>query len=186
MPHLFEKCIWDYDYDDAVPVLLTERLVIRPVLEQDAADIFEIRGDDDTADDAGVPCMESIDEAVDYIGEHLYSENCFCILLKGEVIGLIEIYGDSELPTDSDYMGYYMKKEYRCNGYMTEALIALRKMWKEEGTEIPMLWIFPGNNASCRVAEKSGWSYIDTCIVDINCFKNDGIGYFNQPVEIWG
>lgn len=34
-----------------------------------------------------------------------------------------------------------MKKSHRDNGYMTEALTALRTLLAEEGQEIPMLWI---------------------------------------------
>ena len=150
-------------------ILKTERLLIRPVLEQDAADILEIRGDEDTADWAAVPRMKSIEEAKDYIAEHTEYGRGLSLVLRDEVIGLIELYTDYEL--SCDFMGYYMKKTHRCKGYMTEALTALRRRWTDEGEEIPMLWIFPDNFASLRVAEKSGWTYLYPTIMDINCLN---------------
>ena len=151
------------------PIVRTERLLIRPVLEQDAADILEIRGDEDTADWAAVPCMKSIEEAKDYIVDHTEYGRGLSLVLGDEVIGLIELYAAYEL--SGDFMGYYMKKAHRCKGYMTEALTALRKKWTEEGEEVPMLWIYPDNFASLRVAEKSGWTYQCSHIMDINCFN---------------
>ena len=150
-------------------ILKTERLLIRPVLEQDAADILEIRGDEDTVNSAAVPCMKSIEEAEDYIAQHSDYGRGLSIVLGDEVIGLIEFYTDNELA--GDFMGYYMKKAHRCKGYMTEALTALRNKLVEEGEEIPMLWIFPGNVASLRVAEKSGWTYLCSRTMDINCLN---------------
>ena len=150
-------------------ILKTERLLIRPVLEQDAADILEIRGDKDTAAWAAVPCMKSIEEAEDYIAEHTEYGRGLSLVLGNEVIGLIELYTDNEL--SADLIGYYMKKTHRCKGYMTEALTALRKKWVEEGEEIPMLWIYPDNFASLRVAKKSGWTYQCSTIMYINCLN---------------
>ena len=151
------------------PRLRTERLLIRPVLEQDAADIFEIRGDPDTADWAAVPCMKSIEDAKEYIAQHTEYGRGLSLVLGDEVIGLIEFYTDNEL--SDDFMGYYMKKSHRCKGYMTESLTALRKKWTDEGEEIPMLWIFPDNFASVRVAQKSGWTYLGSHIMDVNCLN---------------
>ena len=116
-------------------ILKTERLLIRPVLEQDAADILEIRGDEDTADWAAVPCMKSIEEAEDYIAEHTEYGRGLSLVLGNEVIGLIELYTDNEL--SADLMGYYMKKTLRCKGYMTEALTALRKNGLKKGKKSP-------------------------------------------------
>lgn len=144
--------------------LTTERLTIRPVMEQDAADIFEIRGDRDTAEWASVPRMESIEDALDYVSE---SGRSFSIVLGDEVVGLLEIYSGVEM-FSSDFLGYYMKKSHRGKGYMTEALLALRDKWLEEDSRIPMLWIFPDNDASNRVAKKCGWTCLGARLVDID------------------
>jgi RimJ/RimL family protein N-acetyltransferase len=162
-------------FEEEDSIICTGRLALRLMKEEDAADIFEIRGDWDTASDAGVPCMKSIEEARDYIQG--WYEDSVVIVLGDEVIGLIESYTDDELLYDSTFLGYYMKKNHRNKGYMTEALIALRERLKESGDEIPMLWMYPGNDASARVATKSGWTYLDSHVVDI-----DG---FNQYVEFW-
>lgn len=162
-------------FEEEESVITTERLTLRLIKEEDATDILEIRGDWETASDAGIPCMGSIEEARDYIAK--WCEDSIVIVLEDEVIGLIESYVDEELLYDSTFLGYYMKQSHRNKGYMTEALIALRERLKEAGDEIPMLWMYPGNDASARVATKSGWTYLDSHVVDI-----DG---FNQYVEFW-
>lgn len=159
----------DDNYEETV--ITTERLTLRLMREEDAEDIFEIRGDRDTADDAGVPCMESIEEAKDYISNNY--EDSVVIVLGEEVIGLIEgyIFRDPDFPFDSPFLGYYMKKSHRRKGYMTEALSELKKRMAEKGDTDLMLWIFPENEASRRVAIKCGWTSIGCHLVDFNCFN---------------
>ena len=157
-----------YEFDEA-DTISTERLTLRLMKDEDAADIFEICGDPDTASDAGIPCMKSVEDARDYIIR--WNKDSMVIVLGDEVIGLIESYLDDELLYDSYFLGYYMKKKHRNKGYMTEALTALRNWWIEKGDEVPMLWIFPGNVAPERVAATSGWTYLDSHVVDINCLN---------------
>ena len=159
-----------FDEDLEWPGLITERLSIRPVMEQDAADIFEILADPDTAAVSGIPCLEGIEDALKSLSGY-DTGRAFSIVLGDEVIGLMDIYCDDELLSGTEFMGYYMKKEYRGKGYMTEALSAMRRKWIEEGTEIPMLWIFPDNDGSRRVAEKSGWTFLGYKVVDIDCLN---------------
>ena len=156
-------------FEDENPIVSTERLTLRLMKMEDAEDILDIRGDSDTASDAGVPCMESIEDARDYIEK--WCEDSMVIVHEDKVIGLIERYVDEQLLYDSTFLGYYIKKSHRNKGYMTEALKALRRRWKDTSDEIPMLWMFPGNDASKRVAEKSGWTYRDSHVVDINCLN---------------
>ena len=159
-----------YEFDGEDTVVSTERLTLRLMREEDAEDIFEIRGDGDTASDAGIPCMESIEDARDYIRR--WCEDSMVIVLGDEVIGLIESYTDDELLYDSTFLGYYMKKNHRNKGYMTEALTALKIKRKEEGFSDAMLWIFPENEASRRVAIKCGWISLGCRLADINGFNN--------------
>ena len=173
--HITHMIIDLFKYEEQDTIISTERLTLRLLKDEDAEDILEIRGDRDTADDAGIPCMKSIEDAKDYITK--WCEDCLVIVLGTEVIGLIESYTDDELLYDSSFLGYYMKKSHRNKGYMTEALTALRNKWIEDGEEVPMLWIFPDNDASIKVAKKSGWTYLDTRLVDVNCF--------NQFVEFY-
>lgn len=163
----------DDNYDETV--ITTERLTLRLLKDEDAQDIFEIRGDSSIASDAGVPCMESIEDAKDYIRR--WCEDSVAIVLGEEVIGLIESYVDSELIFDSTFLGYYMKRQYQGKGYMTEALTALKSKLIEHGETDLMLWIFPGNTASEKVAKKCGFSYLCGHVVDI--------GGYNQYVEFY-
>lgn len=163
-----------FDFEDEVTIT-TERLTLRLLDLDDAEDVFEIRGDIDTTSDAGVPCMNSLEDAKDYILD--WGENSVAIVLGDEVIGLIESYTDDELMIDSTFLGYYMKKSHRGKGYMTEALTALKNELAREGHTDLMLWIFPGNVASERVAKKCGFSHLGGCVVDI--------GGYNQYVNFY-
>ena len=165
-----------YLFEEEGTVIKTERLTLRPLEKKDAADIFEIRGDCDTADDAGVPPMVSIEEAEKYIIQ--WVEDSVAIVLGDEVIGLIESYRDDELLYDCTFLGYYLKKKYRGNGYMTEAVTALKKAMADGGETDVALWIYPENRASKRVAIKSGFSSLGVHLADI--------GGFNTFVEFFG
>lgn len=152
----------------------TEKLHIRPMVLEDAEAVYAIRGDRDTAADAGIRCMESIDEAIEYI-EHGGAEESVSIVLGNEVIGMIETYSDDELCPNSVFLGYYTKKGYRRQGYMTEALMAFKNRMLELGEDDFMLWIFPDNDASRRVAIKCGWTSLGYHLADI--------GGYNQIIE---
>lgn len=156
-------------FEEGDAVITTERLTLRLMEQDDAKDIFEIRGDADTACDAGVDCMKSIEEARNYI--QCWWEDSAVIVLGEEVIGLIESYTDPEWPFNSTFLGYYMKKEHRNNGYMTEALTALKEKGIEIGFSDLMLWTFPDNDASKRVAIKCGWVSIGCHLVDVNGYN---------------
>ena len=156
----------------------TERLLIRCTELEDAEDILEIRGDPDTAEAAGVPRMNNLEDAENYINNPAGIDDSFSILLNDEVIGLVEMYSDEELLSSSKFIGYYMKKSHMGKGYMTEALMALKDKLFEEGIPEIMLWMFPDNEASRRVALKCGWSYLGNRLVDI--------GGFNQIVFFFG
>ena len=156
-------------FEEEDTIISTERLTLRLMKEEDAEDIFEIRGDWNTSSDAGIPCMESIEDAKDYIQR--WYEDSVVIVLGNEVIGLIESYTDDEFPYDSTFLGYYTKTCHRNKGYMTEALTTLKKRIEEGGSDT-MLWIFPGNEASRRVAIKCGWISLGFHLVDINGHNN--------------
>lgn len=167
-----------YIYEETlsgIEQLTTERLLIRHPVIEDAADIFEIRGDWSTAADAGAYCMESIEDAK----QHLTGgrEDWLVIVLGNEVIGLIEAYFDEELYFDSLFLGYYMKKNQRGKGYMTEALTAVKNELFKIGYDDLILWIYPDNVASRRVAVKCGWNFVCCHIADI--------GGFNQYVDFY-
>ena len=152
-------------FEEEDSTIATERLTLRLLKDEDAEDLFEIRGDGDTAGDAGVPVMESIEEVREYIAQ--WKENSVAVVLGDEVIGLIESYSDKESMYNSVFLGYYMKRAHRNKGYMTEALETLKEEMFENGEPQLMLWIFPGNIASERVAEKCGWSLFSCRLVRI-------------------
>jgi predicted acetyltransferase len=85
---------------------------------------------------------------------------CYSICLHGtkEVIGDIKYRGElDEITTlSTGNIGYYIAKQYRCNGYVSEALQILSDKLYEDGINTIYIAAKPDNIASRRVAEKFG------------------------------
>ena len=140
--------------------------MIRPLKDKDALDVLEILRDADSVYPPGVSEMDRLEDAVKYVD----NVSQYAVVLGDEVIGLIEEYSDGELVDDASFLGYFLKKRYWNQGYMTEALNAFKERYT--GREYPMLWIFPENDASRRVAEKCGWYRMEgSYLRDIGGFK---------------
>ena len=147
----------------------TERLLIRDMKESDAPDVLEILSDPQTARDAGVPCIKTMEEAKRYARGRWGCRGLtlLSVLKKDDpslMVGIIEIYPflDLEPSTleETDCLGYYMKKNFRGMGYMTEAVKALSEDLFLSGVPGLSLGIFPWNEASKKVAVKSGFSFV--------------------------
>ena len=139
----------------------TERLTLRVMDENDAADIFEIYSDREPAYWAGMEPLKNLEDARKFINND--SNYCnYGIILKGsdKVIGNVSISGVSDLNGDHMYtLGYAMSKEYRGNGYIPEAVKAVSDDIFSRNPEIPSLIveIRYDNLPSQRVAEKCGF-----------------------------
>ncbi|MBQ6576203.1 MAG: GNAT family N-acetyltransferase [Bacteroidales bacterium] len=146
----------------------TERLIIRDMNESDAPGVLEILSDPQTARDAGVPCIKTIEEARKYArGGWVRGLTLLSVLKKDDpsrMVGIMEIYPFLDLEPasleETDCLGYYMKKCCRGMGYMTEAVKALSEDLFLSGVTGLSLGIFPWNEASKKVAVKSGFSFV--------------------------
>ncbi len=145
--------------------LETERLILRPVEDGDAHDVYLMRSDPDVTHNL-LSGMQSDEEAlawVDRCRKALEDREMYpmAVALKedGRVIGACCL-----LRVSWDHMNaelvYWLGKEFWGRGYMPEAAARLVKFGFEElGLERIAVGCFARNKASARVIEKLGFTY---------------------------
>ena len=139
-----------------VDSIKTERLVLRPFEDGDAADVLALMSDDYICRMAGIKPFKTIDEAKAFMAN--WEFEAYAMTEKGgdKVIGIIQT------PflwwRDAAGLGYWLAAEYRGRGYMTEAIEAVKERLFQDGwcDEI-LLYVFVGNEASRNVALKCGF-----------------------------
>ena len=126
----------------------TERLLLRPFEEADAADLYKYAKDPEVGPAAGWPLHGSVEESRNIIRLVLSGPESYAICKKedGRVIGAIalSLNGDSRLAEEEDAceLGYWIGKPFWGQGLMTEAS--------------------EGNEKSKRVQEKLGFRHEKT------------------------
>ena len=141
----------------------TDRLILRQMTEDDAADILEICGDHETAYWAGMEPLKDIEDAKAYIdlGNFLEYEPHYGLTLKGsdKIIGEISVMIDpNSIGEARNILGYVMSKDYSGNGYMSEAVKAISDyLFKTSNVSLLMLEIRDDNLPSQGVARKCGF-----------------------------
>lgn len=133
----------------------TERLILRPIAEGDAAAMVALLSDDE----AGVRMTEQLpwpmtaSGARDWIalrqepGEHVYA---ITLRSSAECIGCVGYRRDG----DQAVLGYWMGSAYRNKGYVTEAIRALLDHARRQGVETVLGETFVDNAASQHVLTK--------------------------------
>ena len=145
----------------------TPRLFLRAMVEEDAKDVLEILSNKETAELGGVNPLTSMDEALDFIKNYVPGGHLVSIVKEGEqeeVIGILEVYPKylffgSEAPNYSYCLGFYIKKGHRGQGYMTEAVKAVKEDLFSQGVSQVPAGVFPRNEASKRVVLKCGFNF---------------------------
>mgnify|MGYP000014754510 CR=1 FL=1 len=147
--------------------LATERLVIRTPQVEDTKDLFTLMNDEDTALNTGFRRMESSSEAEGKIRRGITNQNIFSITLKENptrTIGIFEFITN----TISTISGkkkeceicYFLHKDFRGKGYMTEAVGTMKKyLFIEKHFDTLLISVFPRNDSSRRVAIKNGFTF---------------------------
>ena len=160
--------------------ILTERLIVRMPDKEDTNEIFLMMSDEYTAINIGVRPMHDISEAEGKIRRGIENRNMFVITIKenqSKAIGVIEwnILEESCSPhIDKDYeLCYFLNKDYRGKGYMTEAVDHVKKyLFQNKHASSLMISVFPRNDASRRVAIKNGFTY--KCLEKKHCITGYG------------
>lgn len=145
-------------------VLETERLILRPFEEQDAADLYEYASDSRVGPDAGWPVHKSLEESREIIATVFAAPNTFALVDKpsGKVIGSAGFVDRHQalLPAPDDEIGYALNPTYWGRGLVPEAVRELLRYGFED-LGLASIWCghYDFNAKSRRVVEKCGFLY---------------------------
>jgi RimJ/RimL family protein N-acetyltransferase len=124
----------------------------------DAAAIVEcIDGDDELAAWLDrVPQPYSLEDAQFYIGSEGEEKFAIADTASGRLLGSIGLRWDHDDAVAE--VGYWIRREARGRGLMTRAVTLIARYAFEQGAARVFLRADPANVASCRVAEKAGFT----------------------------
>ena len=144
----------------------TERLVLRPWCEEDAADLYQHANDPEVGPPAGWPVHTSVENSREIIRNVLSAKDTFAVCLKetGKAIGSVGLHRNDIAEADDEYeLGYWLGKPFWGQGIIPEAS---REMLRYAFADLNMarVWCghYDGNVKSRRVMEKLGFRYHHT------------------------
>jgi RimJ/RimL family protein N-acetyltransferase len=180
---LSERCI---------PVLETERLVLRAPRLADAKAIVRLAGDRRIAENtARIPHPYGADDAEQFLAvvNRQEGEATFAIALKGEVIGKSEVMGmcGVERREGAAEIGYWLGVPYWNRGYATEAVRALiDHAFGDLEHEALQAGARVSNPASRRVLEKCGFQWTGVGLYRIRAIKSSApLDRFRLDRGLW-
>lgn len=144
----------------------TERLILRPWNEDDAASLYKHASDPRIGPAAGWPPHKSVEESRNIIRHVLSAPGTFAVVDRetGEAAGSVGIMvgGASNLGLNDDEaeIGYWIGAAYWGRGLMTEAVhAAMTHAFTALGMQRLWCGYYDGNEKSRRVQEKCGFTY---------------------------
>lgn len=174
--------------------LNTQRLILRPWCENDAADLFEYAKDSDVGPIAGWPPHKNIQESLDVIKNVFCGKECYAVCLKenNRAIGAVELklngHTDMTIRDDECELGYWIGKPFWGNGYIPEAVKELLRRAFED-LKMTTVWCgyYEGNEKSKRVQQKCGFEFFaKTDNVPVPLMNEIRTGYMNRITkEMW-
>lgn len=147
--------------------LITERLVLRPWRETDAADLFDAARDPHIGPCAGWPPHRDVAESAEVIRTIFSAPETYAVVWRetGRAVGCIGLLFPASShfpigPSDAE-VGYWIRHDLWGRGMISEALQALSCHAFEE-LGLAALWgsCFTENTASRRVMEKCGFHFV--------------------------
>ena len=165
--------------------LATVRLIIRTPQERDVHDIFVLMSDLEIAAITGFRPMNTLSEAEGKIRREMDGGLMFCILEKNlpeKVLGVFEITPHKTNTVSGEKCNYeicyFLHKEARGKGYMTEVVTRMKRyLFDERMADSLTIAVLPRNDASRRVALKSGFTYEG---LERKC----GMNYLDEVVDL--
>jgi len=148
----------------------TERLVLRPWREEDAAALFRYAQDPDVGPAAGWPPHTSVENSREIIRTVFAAPETYAVVLKGtdEPVGCCGIMransmNSAVMESDEAEIGYWIGKPFWGRGLIPEAVRALLSRCFTE-LSVSAVWCayYDGNHKSRRVCEKCGFVYHHT------------------------
>lgn len=143
-------------------ILETSRLILRPIVESDAEDIYEYSRNPIVGTNAGWKPHESIEETREIMKTiFLNQATVWGISLKAnpKIVGSAGLISDPKRENPHILMlGYALGEPYWGNGYMTEAVLEIcRYGFQELNLDAISAYIFPFNDRSRNVLKKAGF-----------------------------
>lgn len=165
--------------------LATVRLIIRTPQERDVHDIFVLMSDLEIAAITGFRPMNTVSEAEGKIRREKEGGLMFCISEKNlpeKVLGVFEITPHKTNTVSGEKCNYeicyFLHKEARGKGYMTEVVKRMKRyLFDERMADSLTIAVLPRNDASRRVALKSGFTYE-------GLEKKCGMNYLDEVVDL--
>jgi [ribosomal protein S5]-alanine N-acetyltransferase len=155
------------------PIIETERLLIREMLDEDQHDMFEMDSDEEVHRYLGNKALTSLDQVKEYIQlirqqYANYGIARWTVVKKdtNEAIGWMGFkYMEGPINSHSNYydFGYRFKSKHWRQGYATESGVAALKHGLEVLKLKPVFAMTHVDNiGSCKTLEKLGFSYVET------------------------
>ena len=165
--------------------IVTDRLIIRTPEKKDVHDIFVLMSDREIAASTGFRPMSTESEAEGKIRREMDGGLMFCILEKNlpeKVIGVFEVNPHKTITVSGEKCNYeicyFLHKEARGKGYMTEVVERMKRyLFDERMADSLTIAVLPRNDASRRVALKSGFTYEG---LERKC----GMNYLDEVVDL--
>ena len=151
-----------------VPILHTERLILRSFTLEDAADVKRLASDPDVASTTDVmerPCEdETAEEWIQWCHKEFEKGTIanFAVTLRtdGTLIGTVGLVFRIHLPYNDASLGYWIGKPYWNCGYATEAAkTTVTYGFRERNIDLIYADYSKRNPASGRVMQKIGMHY---------------------------
>lgn len=143
-------------------IIETQRLILRPWREEDAADLYQYAKDPRVGPSAGWEVHKDEEDSLNILRTVLMVENTWAVTIKGsdEPVGSIGYFPcDHERAQGAPEIGYWIGVPFWGQGYIPEAVRALIDRCFEEGAEAVWCSHSKGNDKSHRVIEKCGFKY---------------------------
>lgn len=154
------------DTAPTLPVLHTERLVLRSFDPNDAVDVYAIGQSETIGRMAGFIPHKTLEDSRRMVHDFINATSVWAIVEKrsGHVIGFISLQKDSARPTQNAFKtGYALGENAWGQGYATEACREMiRYAFEERGCQVLSVSHFPFNQKSRRVIKKLGFVYEGT------------------------
>ena len=145
------------------PSLETERLLLRPMTEEDAQALYEYARNPEVGPDAGWAPHRSVDDSLAYIQTVFSSPHVFGIIEKesAALMGSAGLIPDGKRQNpDCMMLGYALGRQWWGRGYMTEAATeVIRYGFEDLRLSLVTCCHYPFNSRSRRVIEKCGFVY---------------------------
>ena len=140
----------------------TERLVLRPWREDDAADLYRFASDPEVGPAAGWAPHRDVADSLNVLKTILMKDQTWAITIKpsDEPVGSVGVFPGGQAEQHGEYeIGYWVARPFWGRGIAPEAVKALLSLYFSFGAERRWCAHAETNARSRRVIEKCGFSY---------------------------